>query len=238
MTRPALLGAGVAAALLFDIFTTIVPHLTDLERGARWRDGDFPGAFPGSWSLFQLDAFSWTPVVAVWVIAAGLLLAGRHARASAAVCWVVKCSFLWAHPMAHDRGDVVGAIALFHVMTWNRWTPRLVALQVAVFYCASALFKLLDPAWCDGTALARTLADPLVARAWVAGTAWPAAATAAATWMVLAWELMFPVLVSVRATRRGAWMCGVAFHVAIFVLLDLGAFAPYMLALYLPLLAE
>ena len=63
----------------------------------------------------------------------------------------------------------------------------------------------------------------------------PFAVTQALTWIVLAWELGFPLLVFLPSTRKAALVLGVLFHVGIGLSLELGLFAPYMLCLYLPL---
>ena len=55
-------------------------------------------------------------------------------------------------------------------------------------------------------------------------------------WSVLVWELTFPVLVLFRWTRVAALVFGVGFHLGIWLTMELGGFAPYMLVLYLPLL--
>jgi hypothetical protein len=55
------------------------------------------------------------------------------------------------------------------------------------------------------------------------------------TWLVLAWECLFPLLVLWRPTRLAALWVGVAFHLGIWASLELGGFGPYMLCLYLPL---
>jgi hypothetical protein len=55
------------------------------------------------------------------------------------------------------------------------------------------------------------------------------------TWLVLAWELGFPLLVLMPRTRTAALLLGVAFHVGTGLALQLGPFPLYMLCLYLPL---
>ena len=56
------------------------------------------------------------------------------------------------------------------------------------------------------------------------------------TWLVLAWEFLFPVLLVWRRLRLPVLCFGAAFHLGIWLCLELGGFALYMLCLYLPLL--
>ena len=58
------------------------------------------------------------------------------------------------------------------------------------------------------------------------------------TWSVLAWEILFPVLLFHRRTRILALWFGVSMHLGIFITMELGGFPLYVLAAYVPLLWE
>jgi len=51
------------------------------------------------------------------------------------------------------------------------------------------------------------------------------------------WELVFPLLVTVRRLRNSILWLGVSLHIGIGLSMELGMFAPYMLCLYLPLIS-
>ena len=60
--------------------------------------------------------------------------------------------------------------------------------------------------------------------------------TRAGAWLVLAWELSFPLLVLRPAARWVALGLGAAFHIHTGLNLELGLFPLYALCFYLPLL--
>ena len=64
----------------------------------------------------------------------------------------------------------------------------------------------------------------------------PLWALRATTWLVLIWEVGFPLWMALPWTRKPALWIGVLFHVGIWLSIELGGFAPYMLTMYLPLL--
>jgi hypothetical protein len=55
------------------------------------------------------------------------------------------------------------------------------------------------------------------------------------TWVIVSWELFFPVLVCVPRLRTATLILGVVFHVGLAITMEINMFAPYMLCLYLPL---
>jgi HTTM domain len=112
------------------------------------------------------------------------------------------------------------------------WPLRLLQYQLSVMYAAAAMYKLLDPAWRDGTALHYILnynafqripgqvppsLDPLLA--WLGYT-------------TLAWEALFPLAMLTRTAKRLFVLTGVGMHLGMGALLDLGPFTPTVLAAY------
>jgi hypothetical protein len=116
------------------------------------------------------------------------------------------------------------------------WVGRIFELQLSVIYFFSGLTKFLDPAWMSGGALESVLRNPSYSR-WDLNSLLQIQITSITfvflTYFVMAWEVAFPFLVSIRRTRKVTLLIGVCFHVALLILLQLRAFSVLMLTLYL-----
>jgi hypothetical protein len=116
------------------------------------------------------------------------------------------------------------------------WPLRLIRCQVSLIYLGSALWKLLSPAWRDGSAVYWALnlntfhrfpwPIPIAAEPYVAFL----------TWGTLLFELSFPVLVWFRATRLPTLALGIAMHLGLWLALELGPFSWVMMASYIAFL--
>jgi uncharacterized membrane protein YphA (DoxX/SURF4 family) len=116
------------------------------------------------------------------------------------------------------------------------WPLRLLFIQLCVIYFMSGLYKLTGGDWVRGESLRYILSDLTLTRFSMAMLPIPQGVLQLLTWSVVTWELAFPALVLFRRTRRPALCAGVAFHLGIFALLELGSFSLHVLCLYLPLL--
>jgi hypothetical protein len=116
------------------------------------------------------------------------------------------------------------------------WPLRLLFVQLVVIYFSSGIHKLAHPAWRSGETLHYILGDLALARWPVLQALAPLWLTRLATWLVLAWEVCFPLLVLSPRTRRLALLMGVLFHTCLGLFLELGFFPLYILCWYLPLL--
>jgi len=252
--RVAVLRIGVALVLLLDIGTTILPYATELygpdvvvKQSVGWR-----------WSLLSgspvdriLHAALW-----LWIATTASLLVGFCSRISAVLAWLLATSFANLNPTIANAGDEIRGILLFYLMlspcgtawsidAWRRrtaspvfiwpWPLRLLFLQLVLIYCTNGLTKLLGPQWRAGDSLYYVLTDLTLTRWSYVQIPLPYALTRFLTWLVLAWEVGFPLWVLLRWTRAIALWMGVAFHAGIFIVLELGMFGPYMLCFYLPL---
>ncbi len=121
------------------------------------------------------------------------------------------------------------------VYVWP-WPLRLLFLQMVFIYFLNGLYKATGSDWVKGESLYYVLCDVVLTRVSFAQLPMPFWLTQVMTYTVLVWEVSFPLLVAFRWTRLLALCFGVAFHLGIFVTLELGGFVPYMLCLYLPLL--
>jgi hypothetical protein len=260
----AALRIGLAAVLLADVLGIYWPRLHDLfgpdSLGSPETFCRDQASFPWS-AACQLDQGGLLPSAAVaWTVAAVLLLIGWWTRVSAGVAWASSLVFYHFNPYIHNAGDTIRTIILFYLMispcnavwsldSWRRprgrkerpvfvypWAARLLFVQMVLVYFFNGVFKLLGPEWRAGNSLHYVLADLSLARWSYAQLPLPFVVTKLLTWVVLAWELAFPLLIMDRRIRGIALMLGVLFHLGIGLSLELGAFAPYMLCLYLPLI--
>lgn len=107
----------------------------------------------------------------------------------------------------------------------------LIATQLFIVYVASAMFKIQGQMWQDGTALYYILRVPEFSwprvTHYIVPYAWP---ITIGTYFAVWFQLFFPLLVAIRATRVLAVCVGVVFHMAIALLMGLTAFSLYMIA--------
>jgi len=218
----------------------------------------FGEGFLGSWqdNAFFLEAAFWA-----WVLATFFLMVGFWTRPAALVTWALSMSFANVNPNIDNSGDTIRGIILFYLMLcpcgaawsidcyWQRrrqafngsqyvwpWPLRLLFIQMVFIYFMNGLYKVVGANWVSGDSLYYILGDLTLTRVSIADLPVTFVLAQIATWLVLAWELTFPVLVLFRRTRAPALWFGVAFHLAIFATMELGGFVPYILCLYLPLL--
>ncbi len=195
-----------------------------------------------------------------WAVSAATLLLGLCTRVSVIVAWVLAVSIRYTNIEIHNAGDTIRNIILFHLMlcpcgaawsldAWLKkralhapcspvhvypWAVRLLFVQLVVIYFFNGLYKLASPHWLAGDVLYWVLANPMWARWSYAELPTPDFVTQLATWITMAWELLFPLLVLRPRSRAFALWLGVVFHVGILVSMELGAFPLYMMCLYLP----
>lgn len=262
--RLAALRIGLAAVLLIDVLTAYLPHGHDFfGQDSLGAPGQFRAMGPAPRWRWSLLSGVENPVIiqlamAGWALAALLLLVGMWTRLSAVAAWLLSTSFATLNPYIDNAGDEVRGIILFYLIwcpggavwsvdAWRQrqgdrpavfvppWPLRLLFLQLVLIYFSNGLYKLTGSDWRSGTSLYDVLSDPTLTRWSYAEVPVPYELTRLLTWLILAWEIGFPLLVLWRKTRIAALEFGVAFHLGIGLTLELGWFAPYMLCLYLPL---
>ena len=142
--------------------------------------------------------------------------------------------------MAEQKTPLAAAFAATRPSAVPAWPLLLIQIQVCLLYFTSGWAKLHGADWANnGNAMAVVLLNPLFARfdysfisdneRWLAPLRW-------LTRSVLAWELLFPLLVLNRWTRRLALGFGVLVHAGTIVLLDLRWFGYLMIGTYLAFL--
>jgi hypothetical protein len=126
------------------------------------------------------------------------------------------------------------------------WGLRLLQIQLCVVYLTTGLAKLrgsiewgdglwpekIAGTWWDGTSVYYVLNNIMRARvAWVEMPI-PLWVTYAMTWSAVWWEVLFPVLVLWRRTRWLALWFGIFLHIGIWLMVEVGWFSFYTMALY------
>ena len=137
------------------------------------------------------------------------------------------------------------------------WALRLIFVQMMAVYLFNGLYKSVGQTWHEGSSLYYVLSDLTLARWSHAQIIPPYWMTQILTWSVLWWEVLFApammvpwkslaklvqriphlggVHVLLRWNREVFLVFGALFHLGIFISMEIGGFALYMLCLYLPL---
>lgn len=113
---------------------------------------------------------------------------------------------------------------------------RVLQLLQVVIYLESGFYKLMGINWWDGSALLRVAQNLNFSRLadWVqAPGPLELGLMRLATWVVLAWELTFPLWLLWRPTRLLAIVIGLVMHLGLWLFFDVGLYPPAMLCLYL-----
>jgi hypothetical protein len=141
------------------------------------------------------------------------------------------------------------------------WVLRLLFLQLTFIYFMNGVYKAVGPEWRKGSTLYYVLNDLTLTRWSFAQLPLTFELTRVLSISVMIWEVTFPfwmllpwwfagfckglrlwsrptiiTLRVMRMMRTIVLIFGVAFHLGIFLSMELGGFAPYMMILYLPLL--
>jgi hypothetical protein len=261
--RLAALRISLAVVLLLDILLCYLPLLGDGYGPQSLSSPDvFAERFQAPhvyWSVLRWLPDTWGPPLAlgVWGLAALLLLVGYRPQLAATVAWVLAISFWNSNFYLNNAGDRLRHFGLMLLIlcpsgaVWSirrpagvgrsqpvlvpAWPLGLTLFQLAVCYCSNGFYKLVCPAWQDGTIMAYVFNDVGFARWSLVDWPIPLLAIRLCTWSTLVWELAFPVLILSRRGRFWALVVGAVFHIATGIFLELGLFPLYALSLYLPL---
>lgn len=198
-----------------------------------------------------------------WLLFAGNLLAfvcliaGLWTTVASLAAFVGTAALIWWNPLPLSAAQHLLHILTFYLLfvdagaVWSvdaarrgRQTPhgqpiwplRLLRYQVCVMYASAAVWKVFDPSWRDGSALHYALNYDAVQR-------WPwevpamlAPLLVGLSWLTLAWEGLFAPAMLNRRTRRIALWMGVALHLGMWSVLELGPFTFTVLAAYVAFL--
>jgi hypothetical protein len=112
------------------------------------------------------------------------------------------------------------------------WPLRLIRFQVALIYFNSGLWKFNGELWRDGSAVHYASSLNVFHRFPFELPASLDLLTTVGTYVTLAWEIAFPVLLLHRWTRTLALVLGVLLHAGMAATLELGPFSAIMIASY------
>lgn len=258
--RLAALRIGVGLVLLVDVLVTYFPFRLDyFGPGSLAEPKVFSVYFESphwGWSLIRWfpNVFTPTVICTVWAGSALFLTLGIFPRMAAIIAWAMSLSVNYYNAYLHNSGDLIRQHLLFFLMltpsgaAWSLmrpnqpkaaiypWALRLIFLELVVMYFFNGYYKVtFGPSWRDGSVLHHVLHTPGWSR-WSPPFDLPYWMSAALTYFVLTWELLFPVLVFVKPTRVPALLIGASFHLITTFQLEIGLFGLYALCMYLPLL--
>lgn len=154
-------------------------------------------------------------------------------------------------PVQPGWGRKLASLPFTHVARWDEslrgesstgwvrpWTQRLAQIQLVIVYFFTGIDKVrgVRPGgdwgdWMGGRAVGLALNHGTIAR-FEFLTGWPLWMFAPATWITLAWEIAFPLLVLWRRTRWYALSIGVLLHVGIFATMEVTHFSWTTLSYY------
>ena len=251
----------LSAVYLFELW----PYLPSQFSNNGWLNNSrqVEGQNGGSWSLYFLDSGKHSVAIAYSIMGIGLISAlfltiGWHSRYAAFITWLVWISLWNRNPLILDGDDAVLKIMCFYLMlapcgrAWSMdayktikglhvtvWPLRLVQFQIALIYFVSGWVKFHSPEWNNGSVLRYVLIHPHYSR-WdnwlILDNQMIQGLLAALAQIIRWWELLFPLLLFSRFTRTLSLAFGVAFHLSLFLIMNLRWFPWIMLSLYPALL--
>lgn len=191
---------------------------------------------------------------ALWVLSTLALTVGFKTKIAAVLTWLLTMCFFWRNTAVKNGGDDIIQIALFLFLwapvaaglsldarkkpstgTVAAWPVRLFQLQMCAMYWSTGVAKLkggFGGTWAQGTSLHYVLNDAAMIRWSYAQWPMPIWMSAPMSYLVLIFEVLFPLLVLVRPIRVYVLWYGVLFHLAIFLTMEVGWFSFYSLAMY------
>lgn len=206
----------------------------------------------------QLPDASYTPALAFWLVVVVCLLLGWQTRAAAWANYAFTLyTFAAFHQFEYHIDFIYAGVNLLlpflpvseclsvdswrmgktpcRVSVFNYHAPLIVG--VALMYFDSTAYKLGSPMWLDGLGLWRPASYPHTS--WLFDPSWlldQKYLVMGMSYLVVAFEATFPLLLFLPAFRGPIFVLGVAFHLGIAVMFPIPWFGLAMAALYLLLL--
>jgi hypothetical protein len=225
-------------------------HLWRIHRMADAYAADDMVFTAGPWQLARYVTWSLPTAWAWWSVAlvglVGLLWGGRLAKPGLVAYLAGAWALMAVEALdvkAHDRLALWMALGLLLAPIGERgltqkwrspWARWYLLVVFSAIYGSTGLCKVLEePGWFDGTVLQYHLVhrwhagSPLAL--WVSAH-WPI--TLVMGWVTIGFECAFPLLVWVRRTNPWILLAGVAFHLGLLVLMQVGPFPAVSLAAY------
>lgn len=170
---------------------------------------------------------------------------GVYPRLLAFVAFLLHLSFLHRNPVVAYGVDSVATYFLLYLSfadadpsargyrrIFNSLFLRLTQVQVCIIYFYSGILKLSGTHWWRGEAVWDVLMNPALARWDFSALGSYPALLAVSNYVILFWEIYFPVLVWSQSLRRPMLLLGGVLHLGIGVALQLPYFAGLMMVSY------
>lgn len=211
----------------------------------------------GSWSILFLtpsQTQSWV-FFSIALISAVAFTLGLLTRLFGFITLISLISMWNRNPLIMDGDDAILRIMLFYLLLSPSghalsidsrvrhyklqaeiWPLRLIQIQLILVYFVSGWVKFHSPEWLNGTVLQYVLIHPEYSRWNFNGLMKQPVFLNILDWlafMIMWWEVLFPVLMLFRISRIAAIGTGVIFHIGLLLLMHLRLFSVIMLMLYI-----
>ena len=186
------------------------------------------------------------------------LAAGLFTRIVSILVFILHLSFINRNPVALYGVDMISTFYLFYLMFVksnshlyldslffkkknevigtqvfvNSAFYRLMQIQLCIIYAYSGLEKLRGTRWWNGSAVWDIFSLGSLQRWDLSFIAHVPLLIAASTYIILFWEIYFPVLIWIPKLRNPLLLIGVGLHLSIGLFLNLPIFAALMLSIY------
>ncbi|MGR9106148.1 MAG: HTTM domain-containing protein [Gammaproteobacteria bacterium] len=254
----ALLRIGLGTLIVIYL-VELIPLFADQFGPDGWLDsmGNLGLYHAGSWSLFfrSHSEFSAWGIFSFILLAAITFTLGFLTRLSGLIVLLGLISLWNRNPLIMDGDDAILRVMLFYLLLSpcgnalsidNRsgrrprsseiWPLRMIQIQLALVYFVSGWVKFHSPEWLNGTVLETVLIHPEYSRwNWQPLLRLPLTLEVlhAIAWLVMGWEVLFPILMMIPATRGITIATGLIFHGSLLLLMHLRLFSVIMLVLYI-----
>ncbi|MCI0655211.1 MAG: HTTM domain-containing protein [Methylococcaceae bacterium] len=211
----------------------------------------------GSWSLlFLTDSRTQAWIfLGITLVGALCFTVGLLTRFSGFISLIGLISLWNRNPLLLDGDDAILRIMLFYLLLSpcgnafsidarrrlqkrpaEIWPLRMIQIQLALLYFISGWVKFHSPDWLNGTVLQTVLIHPEYSR-WNFNSLMkqPVFLTGlhVLSFIIMWWEILFPILIVLRITRRCTIAIGLIFHGGLLIFMHLRLFSLIMLVLYI-----
>jgi hypothetical protein len=184
------------------------------------------------------------------------LTIGYHTRLSAILAYILHMSFINRNPTVMFGVDMISTFFFLYAMfaqlgahySVDAWLKkgkkvytqtatshiawRLMQIQVCIVYGFSGIEKCKGTRWWDGSAIWDTLSMGTMQRWDLSFVAHYPIVLAASTYLVLFWEIYFPIMIWNKSIKKYVLWGGVLLHLQIGILMNLPSFAAMMMSYY------
>ncbi|WP_018969279.1 DCC1-like thiol-disulfide oxidoreductase family protein [Rubritalea marina] len=236
-------------------FAQLLPYAEELFSYSVIFSDTSPSPFQGMWPnpLFSATPHLASAMVSLGCLASICIIVGRLRKTAAFYLWYLSTCLFTANPLISNPSQAyTGLLLIFltlipHGETWvlNRpesadWhfpstIKKTAWLLLAIGYSFSGILKLSSPSWCDGSALAFVLENPLARPNGLRELmlSFPPVFLMLLTWFTLALEILFLPLALIKQARPWLWLATVAMHIGIMCVIDFADLSCGMLLFHL-----